>query len=208
MKPSLFPIAAVLLAALPCLCHGTALPGAPLDEQAWRRLEQGEVVVSDASVTGPDGTKRLRGTAVAIVAAPPQRVWETIMDHDRFGEFMPSVEECRIVEDDGRSRVVSYRLKVAWAEISYSLLLQYDPEKWRVEGGLDKSRPHQIADTQLAWDLEPLDGGSRTKVSYSVYLDSGRLMPAFVERLLTKRQLPTVLENVRNRALSGGTWKK
>jgi len=208
MKRTIPSLVAVLLAVFPCLCYGTAPAGSPHDEQEWKRLEQGEVLLTDTSVAGPDGTKRLRGTAVAIIDTPPQAVWETIMDHDRFGEFMPSVDECRIVEDDGRTRVVFYRLQVAWTEITYYLKLHYDPETWHVDGALDKSRPNKIADTQVTWDLEPLDGGTRTKLTYSVYLDSGRFMPAFVERFLCKRQLPNVLESVRNRAVSGGTWKK
>jgi len=208
MKRTIPLLLAVFLTLFPCLCHGTGSAGSPHDEQEWKRLEQGEVLVADTSATGPDGLKRLRGTAVAIIDTPPQQVWDTIMDHDRFGEFMPSVEACSIVEDNGQTRVVSYRLKIAWTEITYFLRLQYNPETWHVDGALDKSRPHKIADTHCTWDLKPLDGGTRTQVSYSVYLDSGRFIPTFVERFLSKRQLPTVLENVRNRAVSGGTWKK
>ena len=208
MKTNSHLLKAVLLSLVFCMYSGTGFAASPLDEQEWKRLEQGEVLVTDTSVTGQDGVKRLRGTAVAIVDTPPQAVWETIMDHDRFGEFMPSVDACRIVEDNGRTRVVFYELKIAWTEITYYLKLHYDPETWHVDGALDKSRPNKIADTQVTWDLEPLDGGTRTRVTYSVYLDSGRFMPAFVERLLSKRQLPSVLESVRNRAVSGGTWKK
>jgi uncharacterized protein YndB with AHSA1/START domain len=176
--------------------------------QDLERLEKGEVLVTDTSVTGPDGLKQLRGRAEAIIDAPPQEVWKTIMDHDHFEEFMPSLEDCSIVDDQGRTRLVSYRLKIAWTDISYYLRLNYDPEAWHVDGALDKTRPHKIADTRCTWDLVPLSGGTRTRVVYSVYLDSGRLIPKFVERFLSKRQLPAVLENVRQRVLSGGTWKK
>jgi carbon monoxide dehydrogenase subunit G len=181
---------------------------ADIDEKEMKQLEKGEVLVSDTTVTGPDGLKQMRGTAVAIIDVPPEQVWKTIMDHDHFEEFMPSVKECKIVEDTGNDRLVSYHLKIAWADITYFLRLHYDPETWHVDCAIDKSRPHAITDTRCTWDLEPLNGGKQTKVNYSVYVDSGRLIPGFVERMLSKRQLPTVLENVRKRAVSGGTWKK
>ncbi len=188
------------------LCASPLFAG--MDEKEMNRLEKGEVIVNDTSVTGPDGLKQLRGNAVAIIDAPPQEVWNTIMDHEHFEEFMPALDECSIVEDEGNTRVVSYRLKIAWADISYFLKLNYDRDRWHADGALDKTRPHKIADSRCTWDLEPLSDGTRTLVNYSVYVDSGRFVPKFIERLLSKRQLPNVLKNVRERTLSGGTWKK
>jgi len=204
MKTSLACLATVLSLVLLPGSLFSALP----DGEVMKRLEKGEVLVSDTSVTGPDGQRQLRGTALAIVDAPPLAVWNTIMDHDRFEEFMPSVDACSIVEDAGNARVVSYRLSIAWTDITYFLKLNYDRDRWHVDGALDTSRPHKIADTRCTWDLTPLSDGTRTLVDYSVYVDSGRFVPAFVERFLSKRQLPGVLENVRKRALSGGEWKK
>jgi len=203
-----FPLVAAVCLMLPALGSTALAAVPPADPEVMERLERGEVVVSDTSVTGPDGLKQLRGNAMVIIDAPPERVWNTILDHDRFEEFMPSVEACSIVEQQGNSRVVAYNLKVAWTDISYFLKLDYDPATWHVDAALDKSRPHGISDTRCTWDLTPLDGGKRTKLNYSVYIDSGRFIPTFVERMLSRRQLPTVLENVRKRAVSGGTWKK
>lgn len=207
MRSLFFLFAAVCLLLAPLAPAARSTVPDP-DPEQMKRLEEGEVVVSDTSVEGPDGLKQMRGHAMVIIDAPPERVWSTIMDHEHFEEFMPSVRECSIVEQQGNSRVVSYNLKVAWADISYFLKLDYDPETWHVDGALDKTRPHEISDTRCTWDLAPLDGGKRTQVNYSVYIDSGRFIPTFVERMLSKRQLPTVLENVRKRAVSGGTWKK
>ncbi len=207
MKKFLLSFAAVCLLLSPLVFDAGFAAPLP-DPEVMKKLEEGEVIVSDTSVTGPDGLKQLRGNAMVIIDTPPERVWNTIMDHNRFEEFMPSVKECSIVEDQGASRVVSYNLKVAWADIAYFLKLDYDRDTWHVDGALDKSRPHGISDTRCTWDLQPLDGGKRTMVNYSVYIDSGRFIPKFIERLLSKRQLPTVLENVRKRAVSGGTWKK
>ena len=178
------------------------------NEDEWKRLEKGEILVTEASIRGLDNKTRLRGKAVALVDAPPSEIWKTIMDHNHFAEFMPSLEECKIEENIGKSRLVFYHVKIRWIDIRYHLRLHYDQEQWHVDYYLDKAFPHDIADTQGTWDLEPLYNGKRTKVTYSVYIDSGRFVPGFIERALAKRQLPEVVGNVRNRVLSGGTWEK
>lgn len=181
-------------------------PVAAADTPAWKHHAVGEVVVTEESVKGPDGVSRLRGKAEILIEAPPEEIWKAITDHDHFTEFMPGVEGCKIEKDTGTSRLVHYKVAVAWKEIEYFLRLNYDRETFYVNYHLDKSLPHDIADAQGTWKLEPVDGGEKTWVTYSVFIDSGRFVPGFVERVLSKRQLPGVLENVRKRVLSGHTW--
>ncbi len=178
------------------------------NEDEWKRLEAGEVLVTEASIKGLDNKPHLRGKVVALIDAPPLEVWKTIMDHNHFAEFMPSLDECSIKEDVGKSRLVSYHVKIGWVDIRYHLRLVYDQENWHVDYSLDKAFRHDIDDSQGTWDLEPISDGERTKVIYSVYIDSGRFVPDFIEHALSKRQLPGILRNVRNRTISGGTWEK
>lgn len=190
------------------LCRLATAEDNPYDEQTWKRLNAGEIVLSVSINPMPDGGQRLAGVVVAIIDTPPHQIWATILDHERYGEFMPYLQNCTVVEDNGLSRVVFYQVSAGWTVITYYLLLSYDPSQWLVEGVLDKSRPHQIADTHCVWKLEPLEGGARTIAAYSVSLDSGRQIPQVVERLLVSWQLPHMMENVRRRAVSGGTWTK
>ena len=179
------------------------------DSEDWRRLEQGAILVTDASVTDADNVSQLRGKAVVLIDAPPGEVWHTITDHENYAEFMPSLVRCEVLEDTGRDKLVSYHVKLVWVDIHYHLRLQLDPERMHIEYRLDRTLPHDnIADAAGAWDLEPVSGGKRTRLNYTVYLDAGRFVPRFVERSLSKRQLPQILENVRRRVLSGGTWKR
>ena len=204
--PGAFRLRAIVVCALAVLVLAPGASARP-DKEEMAKLEKGEILVRDASVKGPDGVQRLRGQAVALIDAPPEAVWRVITDHPHFPEFMPGVVHCEIVEDTGTARLVAYGVKVKWMSISYHLRLRYDHDTFHVEYALDPSFPHDVSDAQGTWDLRPLDDGKRTRVVYSVYLDSGRFVPRFIERYLSKRQLPEILENVRSRAISGGKWK-
>ena len=197
-----------LLLVVCSVCRVATAGNNPYDDQTWSRLDAGEIVLSVSVDPMTNGRRRLAGVVVAIIDTPPHRVWETILDHDRYSEFMPYLQDCTVVEDNGLSRIVFYQVSVGWTVITYYLLLSYDPSQWLVEGALDKTRPHQIADTHCVWKLEPLDGGIRTIASYSVTLDTGRQIPYLVEQLLVSWQLPHMMENVRQRAVSGGTWMR
>ena len=57
----------------------------------------------------------------------------------------------------------------------------------------------------LAWNVF---GNNKTSLRYTSTLDSGMLIPKFLEDLLIKNDLPEILLSMRRRTESDGTWKK
>jgi len=186
------------------------------DESA--RLEKGEILLSKTSMIGFDKVNRRRDKAIILINAPISRVIETILDHNHYPEFMPSVTKCKIVKETKTTRVTAYRIKMGVMKVFCHLRWIFDleeinfkkkhPEKIHLDCFLDNNFPANVADIQGTWDLEPLSDNTQTKVTYTVYMKSGRLIPKFIESYISRKQLPEIMKNVRNRVMSGGIWKK
>src|SRR5207245_7935597 len=89
----------------------------------------------------------------------------------------------------------------------YTLDLIFKPAQRTVSWVLDKSRSHDIADTFGAWEFLPYSQG-KTVRRYTTTVDSGTVVPRFLEDFLIKNDLPEVLLSMRRRTESDGTWKK
>ena len=66
------------------------------DERA--RLAHGEVVVREMQASDSDGIGML---VMAVVDAPPERVWQVMADCDAYEEFVPRVSHARVRDRDG-----------------------------------------------------------------------------------------------------------
>jgi uncharacterized protein YndB with AHSA1/START domain len=95
------------------------------------------------------------GTAVARSAAPPERVWERLVDGPRWRDWSPGTDW--MVVEDGlapgrlvtikrkRGRQTAFRIERAEAPRHFALLLTFGP----------------VASLRIAWTLEPDGAGTR-----------------------------------------------
>ena len=81
-------------------------------------------------------------------------------------------------------------------ELTYSLrLVQPSPGRldWTLIEGAFKANDG-------GWELAPLDGGARTRVTYRIDLQVGMFVPGNIVRSLTQRSLPDTLERFKAEA--------
>jgi ribosome-associated toxin RatA of RatAB toxin-antitoxin module len=136
--------------------------------------------------------------AVEIDAAP-EFIWEVLKDCDAAPEYVPNVQACRRIEqlDEGRAEVFVQTIKPMFFMPSFEHVfrLDYTPhsriDAQRVSGPIEL--------LQGSWQLVPQDNG-RTLLLYELALDPGMPIPRFLVRATLKRDLPRVLEGVRERA--------
>ena len=196
-----------------CFCLCLFLNIAASGEDELVKLKNGKILLSKANVIGLDKVSRKRGKATMLVNASIDQVIDTILDHNHYAEFMPSVVECRIIEESEMTRVVAYCVKMGFMEVFCHLRWFFAPknihhDKIRIDCAIDNKFPANVADIQGTWILEPLIENTQTKVTYTVYMKSGKFIPGFIERYISRRQLPKIMKNIRNRVVSGGVWKK
>ncbi len=184
----------------------------------------------DVKSPGPDWTEAKRSSelvifikdveegrrimAVAEVDAPPEIVFNVVSDFDNYRDFMPYVEESRVLSRTSDSELLSYQ-RIAppfVSERDYPLkftLTRGTP----VNGGVFKTEwsvspktlPKvkgivRITLNDGSWLMEPLDGGKRTHLTYTLLTHPGGLIPNFVANLSNTVAIPKLYAAVKKRS--------
>jgi len=199
--------AALVLLPLVAFAGGAEHSFNPTEDE-MKRLRAGEVIVDEYIFSGPGNEKQLSFIATALVDAPPQTCFNTVRDYDHFHEFMPRVSGAKVVAKDGDCMTIRYEAGILWIDVVYYIDACAAVPGRRVEFELARDRENFIEETRGFWEIQPVDGGKSSLVSYSAYLDPGIPVPDFISLRMTRSNIVAVLENVRKRAESGGTWKK
>lgn len=134
-------------------------------------------------------------TRSIVINAPPDKVFDVIVDYDRYAEFIPEVKKIRTSDRNGNQVKIHYEVNIV-KTIHYTLLAREERPKrmsWTfVEGEVMK-------DNQGSWVLEP-EGEGRTKATYTVDMALGPLVPKAIINGLVEQSLPKMLEAFKRRA--------
>ncbi len=133
------------------------------------------------------------------VAAPPQAIWDVLRACQIAPEYVPNVQSCRRLEvlDNGHAELFVQVIKPIFfvPAFEHVFRLDYTPytriDVHRVSG--------PIAHLDGTWWLLPQPDG-HTLLVYNLALDPGIPIPRFFVRATLKRDLPKVMQAVRERA--------
>jgi len=178
--------------------------------QPWEKVAEDDgITVWSREV--PDSPV-LEVKAQTVMKIDIERVWTVVSDVDHFAEFMPYVEEARVLAKEGDSAVVIYqRIDPPMVQQrDYALRVQFkrDTEKgiytrrWQAAPErAPKARAGVLRLTNVSgsWNLERLDAG-RTRVTYTLLSDPGGAIPGWASNFANRRSLPELLRAVSKRA--------
>lgn len=160
--------------------------------------------------------------AVAEVDAPPDVVFNVLSEFEHYPEFMPYVEESRVLSRSGENEVITYAriappfvserdypLKVRLRRGSptnggvFSIEWTPSPASWpEVEGVV------RVRINEGAWLAEPLDDGKRTRLTYRLLTNPGGMIPDFVVGLSNTIAIPELFEAVRKRSAAAAAGSR
>ena len=168
-----------------------------------------------------------RVIAVSEVDVPPEAVFNVLVDFEHYPEFMPYVKESQVLSRAGDNEVVTY------ARIAPPFISERDyPLKVRLTRGsaagdhtgkgntfmvewtaLPEAKPEvegvvRIKLNEGSWLAEPLNGGRRTRLTYTLLTDPGGLIPDFVFNLSNTVAIPELFEAVRKRSTEAVSGRK
>lgn len=129
------------------------------------------------------------------IDVPPARLMAVITDFARYPSFLPEMEEATVLRQDGDVWDVRFAVRII-RRLEYTLhLVREDDQRlsWTLIEGVFRSNTG-------GWDLEPLDGGARTRATYTLDLDTGMFVPGSVLRTLLDHNLPATLAAFKARA--------
>jgi ribosome-associated toxin RatA of RatAB toxin-antitoxin module len=134
-------------------------------------------------------------TRSIVINAPVEKVFDVIIQYERYGEFLSEVKEVRTSNRQGNEVSVHYKVDVV-KTIKYTIRVKEErPTRmsWSfVEGEFMK-------DNKGHWLLEPA-GEGKTKATYTVEMALGALVPKSVVNALVETSLPKMLEAFKRRA--------
>ena len=134
-------------------------------------------------------------TQSIVINAPVEKVFDTIIQYEKYREFLTEVKEVRTSNRRGNEVDVHYKVDVI-KTIQYTIRSKEErPNRisWSfVEGEFMK-------DNKGSWVLEPA-GEGKTKATYNVEMALGALVPKSVVNKLVETSLPKMLEAFKRRA--------
>jgi len=148
--------------------------------------------------------------AVGEIAAPSRAVCEVIEDVDAYPSFMPYMAECRLLRRESDSLLSYQRIspkicsdrdftlrtyKTSWPGVA-GLVYSNRWEAANAVGPAKKAGVVRVEFCQGSWLLEP-SGATRTRATYSVYTDTGGLIPPFIANHFSQSGIGEIFTAVR-----------
>ena len=184
-------------AALALSC--AALDTAAQPNLAW--IDREAVAAREILVNADRGERPLTVLVniAAEVDAPATAIWDVLTACEIAPEYVPNVVSCKKLEelDGGRAELFVQTIKPAFFVPSFEHVFRLDYTPYSQIGVHRVSGP--IAYMEGSWWLLPQDNG-RVLLVYELALDPGMPIPRFFVRATLKRDLPKVMQAVRERA--------
>lgn len=200
--------ACIFLVSLSAFAQDPPLPTHPLiTPERVEALTKGEAVV--VKIKEPSGKGKAAATAAALQAinAPAQQVYDTIRDMEKQPEYMPRLVSVTSYEMPAPEKGYEFTIKVLWKTVVYHLRVTEDPAKLHLQWTLDPAKKNDIVKTDGTWDVLPW-GDKKSIVVYQLEVDSGIAVPKFASQMMLNNDLPGVVDALKQRVESGGTYKK
>ena len=170
----------------------------PLSDEQLRRVNEGEVVLLDELPAG-GGSDAQGGTAVALVHASPDDVWDLVVDYRAHLGLYPKVTAVDIVESAAGHALVRYRIGVGPFSFRFHIDNYPDTRHRRLEWRLAQGRSNGLfRDSWGYWQIDEHPGGAM--VTYA--MGARTLLPAFLTRGAERDGLVDTVKAVRTRAES------
>ena len=184
-------------------------PPDPNDGWKLASTTQGVKIYSRARAGSP--IKEFK--AIGEIDAPTPVVNAVIDDFENYPHFMPFTAECRLIKREGDAiigyqrlspKIVAdrdYTLRVwnkQWSKPDGVVFLNW----WRPANELGPAEKPGVVRVKVcegAWLLEP-EAANKTRATYSVYTDSGGLIPAFLANQMSHVGIGRLFEAVRKQA--------
>jgi hypothetical protein len=184
------------------------LPASVDPSEGWK-LASGnkDVAIYSRAHTGSQ-LKEFR--AIGSIDAPTSAVHAVLDDFANYPNFMPYTLECRLLKRESDSIIAYQRLspkicedrdytlrvwKKSWpGSEGFTYLDQWKPANDL--GPAEKKGVIRVKINEGGWLLEP-QGPIKTRATYSVYTDTGGLIPAFIANYASRTGISKLFEAVR-----------
>jgi ribosome-associated toxin RatA of RatAB toxin-antitoxin module len=154
------------------------------------KLKAGKSVKKPLAGAGTSGV--YGGSGFALVDAPPEVVWEAILDWGAYRKIFPKTLGAREISRKGGRSLVRMDLGHKLIGVSFFLEVETNERQWQVSYKLVENKPHDVEEVRGYWRLFPQQNG-QTLVAYvtAVKLPMGvvNLIPEQLEKKINRNLL-------------------
>jgi coenzyme Q-binding protein COQ10 len=132
-----------------------------------------------------------------IVNVPPEKLFDVIVDYEKYPEFLPEVKKVKVNAGQGSIKEVTYTVDIKAKVITYTLRHTAEPPSklsWTMIKG------EMMKGNDGTWALKPGTQPGTTEATYTIDLKLSSLVPGFIEKALAEQSLPGLLANFKGRA--------
>ncbi len=148
--------------------------------------------------------------AIGVIAASPFSVNELLNDTTAYPEFMPYTIECRVLRRAGDA-VIEYqrispplcsqrdytlRIEESTTEGKGGTVYRQDWEPAKEEGPPEQKGVVRVKVCEGSWVLQP-NGTAETLATYTIFSDTGGMLPAFIVNKGSQMAIPRIFEAIR-----------
>lgn len=155
------------------------------------RLKKGEVLIEDnVSKESKSGSVKMS----FVVDAPTEKVWNLLINYDKWTAFMDDLEKIEIKESKETYAIVYVKAKAPLGmDIHYTLKRNYEKSNYKITWSMLEGKAKEV---EGSWQIFPINSNS-CKLVYTNYVDIGYMVPVKVVNLLTRNKLPNLANNIR-----------
>ncbi len=166
--------------------------------------------VSTVQIT-EKGSSIASGQASVELDQPIDEVLPIVLDYANYAQFMPNFTKSRVLAQRGSRARVYMEVSVAkgaltlWGQLNIAERPESEQPGRVIEASLLEGN---IDAFNARWELTPIDGGTRTRVSFKLYVDPDIPLPSAVFSRENERAAGKTLRALRSRvagALQGST---
>jgi hypothetical protein len=193
--------ALVLLSLLLLAISAPESPALSADEE--ERLAAGKVVVQPDLPPARD--KGVRARAIAEIDAPPQRVWDALLDFQARVPENKSLVKVEIYEDawsgDVLRRKARWDLKVFGTDVVFHNDYVLDRAQSYLEWNLDDGKENDLVFSWGSYQVldSPIHPG-KSRLVYVSESDSGRTLPKWIKKEIAEGSMEKLIAGIRDRA--------
>lgn len=180
-----------------------------LSAKDQQKLEDGEVVFVSSSEKDADGAQVGIGWAIGVINAKPEAVWPVLDNFADYPEYMPRVDsvERYEIKGDAEHFGLTYTLGILFTKQIYHIKQRNDKAAMEITWQKDPDKTDDFTKNDGHWILRA-HGEGKTLALYSIDVRIKSIIPKGVQNFLMKRDLPDVVDALKQRVESGGKYSK
>ena len=165
-------------------------------------LREGAVILRDVVRDGQKASGLIR--ALVLFEKDADAVFRLLIQTHRQDEYLPLLQSAKTIERYGSGNLDQHELEVLFLDVIFRVRHRWDARERTITWSLDPAFDNDLRRMEGSWKIYPLEV-ERSIGEYTSRVDLGRLVPDFVEQMLSRRELPEALHAQRAWVNSGGS---